>query len=110
MSPSSTAAMHADDHRFLADIEMAEAADEAHAVHLARLLLEAADQQHVAIELQQLGRAILRLLAASPFFGLRFAIAMAPSLCRLQEPRRAPAQDSAGNMPRGPARMQADRR
>jgi hypothetical protein len=44
--------LHADDDRFLADIEMAEAADEAHAVELARLLLEAADQQHVAIGLE----------------------------------------------------------
>jgi hypothetical protein len=41
--------LHADDHGFLADIEMAEAADQAHAVHLARLLFEAADQQHLAI-------------------------------------------------------------
>ena len=46
----------ADDDRFLADVEVAEAADQPHAVHLARLLLEAADQQHVAIELFQLGR------------------------------------------------------
>ena len=42
--------LHADDDGFLADIEMAEAADQPHAVELARLLLEAADQQHVAIE------------------------------------------------------------
>jgi hypothetical protein len=49
--------LHADDHRFLADIEMAEAADQAHSVHLARLLFEAADQQHVAVGLE------LRLLA-----------------------------------------------
>ena len=41
--------LHADDHRFLADIKVAEAADEAHAVELAGLLLEAADQQHAAI-------------------------------------------------------------
>ncbi len=41
--------LHADDDSFLADVEMAEAADEAHAVELARLLLEAADQQHLAI-------------------------------------------------------------
>ena len=41
--------LHADDDRFLADIEVAEAADQAHAVHLAGLLLEAADQQHVAV-------------------------------------------------------------
>jgi hypothetical protein len=31
---------------------MAEAADQAHAVHLARLLLEPADQQHVAVGLE----------------------------------------------------------
>ena len=42
--------LHADDDGFLADIEMAEAADQAHAVELAGSLLEAADQQHVAIE------------------------------------------------------------
>jgi hypothetical protein len=41
--------LHADHDRFLADIEMAEAADQAHAVELARPLLEAADQQHVAV-------------------------------------------------------------
>ncbi len=41
--------LHARDDRFLADVEMAEAADEAHAVELAGLFLETADQQHVAI-------------------------------------------------------------
>ncbi len=40
--------LHADDHRFLADIEVAEAADQPHAVHLPGLLLEAADGQHGA--------------------------------------------------------------
>ena len=40
--------LHPDDHRFLADIEMAESADETHAVELAGFLLEAADQQHLA--------------------------------------------------------------
>ena len=40
--------LHADHDGFLADIEMAEAADRAHAVELAGLFLEAADQQHVA--------------------------------------------------------------
>ncbi len=39
----------ADDHRLLADVEVAEAGDEAHAVELAGFLLEAADQQHLAI-------------------------------------------------------------
>ena len=46
--------LHADDDRFLADIEMAEAADETHAVKLAGLLLEAADQQHRLIGVQLL--------------------------------------------------------
>ncbi|MNL11631.1 hypothetical protein D3C87_1324710 [compost metagenome] len=34
--------------RFLTNIEMAKAADQAHAIHLAGLFLEAADQQHLA--------------------------------------------------------------
>src|SRR3984893_5881131 len=41
--------LHADDDGFLADVEMAEPADQAHAVELAGALLEAADQQHVAV-------------------------------------------------------------
>ena len=41
--------LHASDHRLLADIEVAEAADIAHAVKLPRLLLESADQQHHAV-------------------------------------------------------------
>ena len=49
-SPSRAASLHADDDRLLADIEMAEAADQAHAIHLPGLLLEAADQQHGAID------------------------------------------------------------
>ncbi len=40
--------LHADHDRFLADIEMAEAADQTHAVELAGLLLETADQEHLA--------------------------------------------------------------
>ena len=53
--------LHADDDRFLTDIEMTEPADEAHAVHLPGLLLEAADEQHfpVGVEilvLVELGR------------------------------------------------------
>ena len=63
--------LQADDDRFLADIEMAEAADQAHAVELPGLLLEAADQQHLAIgaELLLLGergdRRRLRLAAGA---------------------------------------------
>ena len=41
--------LHADDDRFLPDVEVAEPADQPHAVHLAGLLLEAADQQHLAV-------------------------------------------------------------
>jgi hypothetical protein len=48
-SPSFERHLHADDDGFLPDIEVAEPADEAHAVKLAGLLLEAADQQHLAI-------------------------------------------------------------
>ena len=41
--------LHADDYRLLADIEVAEAADQSHAVELSGLLLEPADQQHLAV-------------------------------------------------------------
>src|SRR5260370_39837086 len=41
-----------DPDRSLADVERTETADQAHAVHLAGLLLEPADQQHIAIGLE----------------------------------------------------------
>ena len=41
--------LHADHHRLLPDIEVAEAADQTHAVHLPGLLLEAANGQHRAV-------------------------------------------------------------
>src|SRR6185437_15877593 len=41
--------LHADHHGLLADIEVAETADQPHAVHLAGFFLEAADGQHGAI-------------------------------------------------------------
>ena len=44
--------LHADDDGFLADIKVTEAADEAHAVKLAGLLFEAADQEHLTISLE----------------------------------------------------------
>jgi len=44
--------LHADDDSFLADIKVTETADEAHAVKLARLLFETADEQHFAIGLE----------------------------------------------------------
>src|SRR5262249_19677848 len=40
--------LHADDDRLLADIEVAEAPDQPHAVELSGLLLEASDEQHLA--------------------------------------------------------------
>ena len=52
------ALLNADRHGLLADVQVAEAADQAHAVQLARALLEATDQNHFAIEAKQvfLGR------------------------------------------------------
>ena len=47
--------LHADGDGFLADVEVAEAADQAHAVELAGPLLEAANQQHRAVGLEQGG-------------------------------------------------------
>jgi hypothetical protein len=41
--------LHADHNGLLADVKMAEASDQAHAVHLAGLFLETADQQHVPV-------------------------------------------------------------
>ena len=52
-SPSSMRHLHADHHGFLADIQMAEAADQTHAIKLAGLLLEPADQQHRAVGPQE---------------------------------------------------------
>src|SRR5579872_881857 len=44
--------LHSDDDRFLTDIEVAESADQAHAVHLAGFLLEAPDQEHLPQRLE----------------------------------------------------------
>src|SRR5262249_50719354 len=41
--------LHAHDNGFLTDIEVAETANQSHSVELARLLLEAANHQHVAV-------------------------------------------------------------
>src|SRR5262249_18475701 len=46
--------LHTDDHRLLPDIEVAEPADQPHAVHLPGTLLEAPNQQHVTIVSKQL--------------------------------------------------------
>jgi hypothetical protein len=63
--------LHADDDGLLADIEMAEAADGAHAIELARLFLETADQQHVAQRLEFLlpGEGRRRALFLTRFLG-----------------------------------------
>ncbi len=53
--------LQTDPDRFLADIEMAEATDQAETIELPRTLLEAADEQHLAIELKQL--VLARLVA-----------------------------------------------
>src|SRR5262249_22506102 len=46
--------LHADDDGFLTDIEVAKAADQPHAVQLSRLLLESANEQHLAVGLKLL--------------------------------------------------------
>jgi hypothetical protein len=51
-----------DRHGFLADIEVAEAADQAEAVKLPRPLLEAADEQHLAVEFEHLPLVRLKTL------------------------------------------------
>ena len=53
--------LQADRDRFLADVEVAEAADQAEAVELPGALLEAADEQHLLVEVEQL---VLRRLVA----------------------------------------------
>ena len=64
--------LHADDDGLLADVEMAEAADQAHAVHLAGLLLEAADEQHLAIGVELLVLRELRAGLAGLILGSAF--------------------------------------
>ena len=44
--------LHAHHHRLLADIEVAEAADQPHAVELAGFFLETADEQHHAVSFE----------------------------------------------------------
>src|SRR5690606_2981752 len=74
-----------DRHGFLADVEVAEAADQPETVELASLFLEAADQQHLLVERQQLRFA--GLVASLLLEGLLQAaklkvIARFPGLCR----------------------------
>ena len=51
--PRLQAHLHANHDRFLADVKVAKAANQPHAVKLAGLFLKPADQQHVAIGAQQ---------------------------------------------------------
>ncbi len=76
--------LQADDDGLLADIEVAEAADQAHAVELAGLFLEAADQQHVAVGLEFLVLASKSAIAAvDPVAGIcrGFAVRNGRVLC-----------------------------
>src|SRR5690606_8306951 len=57
-----------DRHGFLADVEVAEAADQPETVELAGLFLEAADQQHPLVERQQ--PRFAGLVASLPLEGL----------------------------------------
>src|SRR5690606_8010220 len=86
--------VHADDDGFLADVEVAEAADEAHAVELPRLLLEAAYEQHVAVELEELGGGYLRALV---FLGARLALGGSHPSSR----KRRAAPDGAASVQSG---------
>src|SRR5262249_32728574 len=54
--------LHADDDRLLTDVEVAKTADQAHAVELPCLFLEAADEEHLTIGVQLLLPAELRHL------------------------------------------------
>ena len=47
--------LHADNDGFLADIEVAETADVTHAVELAGLFFETADQQHALVSVETIG-------------------------------------------------------
>ena len=69
-SPSLDRHLHADDDGFLADIQVAEAADQAHAVELAGLFLEPPDQQHGAIRFHQRVPVHRLLLGFSALFSL----------------------------------------
>ena len=89
--------LHADDDGFLADIQMAEAADEAHAVKLAGFFFETADQQHVAIAAQQfiLGQAGLIAAQPSVLGGGCAGLSALLGVCRLRHTIAPPKPGSA---------------
>ena len=78
--------LHADDDRLLADIEVAEAADQPHAVELAGLLLEPADEQHVAIGAKLLLLAEIRHLRRMLGWTLGARRRAGPLVCCWQRP------------------------
>ncbi len=61
--------LHADDDSFLADIEVTEPTDKAHAIELAGLFLETADQQHFTIGVKILVLAEVRGVLARKLLG-----------------------------------------
>jgi len=54
------ALLNTDGHGFLTDVQVAEAPDQAHAVQLARALFKATDEDHLAVETQQVFLGSLR--------------------------------------------------
>src|SRR5687767_9986454 len=64
--------LQADGNRFLADVEMAKAANQPEPVELPRPLLETADQQHLLVEVEQLllGRLVALRLTGTLAIGL----------------------------------------
>ena len=60
--------LHTNNDRFLPNIKMAEPANDPHAVKLTRLLFESADQQHLSIEMEKVGRVHSREIVAVGFF------------------------------------------
>src|SRR5262249_61795669 len=80
--------LHADDDGFLTDVEVAEAADQPHAVQLSRLLLEPTNEQHLAVSVKLLllveVRHLRRWLDGCPAHGgwwSRLALVCIGSLC-----------------------------
>jgi hypothetical protein len=69
-SPSDHGHLHAGDDGFLADVQVAKSADQAHAVKLARFFLEPSDQQHGPVSGQQLVAVDVRAIRPSRMLSL----------------------------------------
>ena len=102
-SPSLDGHLHADHHGFLADVEVAEPADQSHAVKLARTLLEAADQQHVAVGLKLLVAAEGRQPLSEPL-GRAMRVFDPRSGVPLKPYRKPPAKARRARLIRPPPR------